>query len=103
MLNGNYLINFNNCSVRIKDYYFFFFLEITKERQIIENTNKTQNFKHKISFEQIEKEHQYNVRNIGKLKYHTKITYGSKWKASAAYPLKAPWQEYSFYHKAQSV
>lgn len=75
LLNGNYLINFNNCSVRIKDYYFSNIAEITKERQIIENTNKTQNFKHKISFEQIEKEHQYNVRNIGKLKYHTKITY----------------------------
>ena len=34
VLNGNYLINYNNCSIKIKDYYFSNTLENVKQRNI---------------------------------------------------------------------
>lgn len=76
MLNGNYLINFSNCSIRIKDYYFSNTIENIKEKQIIENPNTTQNFTHKLSFQEIELQQKNNVKNIKTLNYHTKLTYG---------------------------
>lgn len=76
VLNGNYLINYNNCSIRIKDYYFSNIAEKIEERQVIDNTNIIKNFTYKLSFEEIEKEHQTNVRNIKKLKTHSNITHG---------------------------
>lgn len=76
VLNGNYLINFNNCSVKIKDYYFSNIIEMEKEIQINQYTKLIQNFTHKFSFTQMEKEHKNNIKNIMELKYHNKLTYG---------------------------
>ncbi len=76
ILNGNYLLNFNNCSIRIKDYYFSNILEHTKEIQLIESDKLLKNFTYKITLDEINMENQKNVKNIKELKMHTKLTYG---------------------------
>ena len=40
VLNGNYIVNFNNCYVRIKYYYFSNIIENIEEKQIINNAYK---------------------------------------------------------------
>lgn len=75
ILNGNYLINFNNCSIKIKDYLFSNIVETVEQKQIFNNIDILRNFTNKITFEQIKEEHKVNVRNIKELNFHKRITY----------------------------
>ena len=69
------LINYNNCSIKIKAYYFSNTVENVKQNEIFNNIEILKNFTNKLSFEQIEQEHRFNVKNIKVLNYHKKITY----------------------------
>lgn len=75
ILNGNYLINYNNCSVKIKDYLLSNVVETIEQKQIFNNIDSIRNFTNKITFEQIKEEHKVNVRNIKELNFHKRITY----------------------------
>ena len=76
VLNGNYIVNFNNCSVRLKGYYFSNIIENIEEKHIINNAHITRNFSHKITFQEIKTLNSKNLKNIKALQYHSNISYG---------------------------
>lgn len=76
ILNGNFLLQFNNCSIEINDYYFSNLIEKVKGNIMSLKYDDFKNFTEKITFEQIHEENKINIESISNLKVHNKVIYG---------------------------
>lgn len=76
ILNGNYILQFNNCSIKINDYYFSNLVEKVEGNIMSFRYDDIKSFTEKLTFEQINEENKINFQNISNLKIHNKIIYG---------------------------
>lgn len=75
-LNGNYLISFNNCSIKINNNQFSNKKTIYNEKFIIPTENLDVNSKIKIPFEPITLLQEENLKEIKELHFHKYANYG---------------------------
>lgn len=76
ILSGNFLIHFNNCTIKILDHTFLNIKKIFEERFYYEkNPNVIYNFTNKILFQDIVLENKDNIDKITELKFHKNIAY----------------------------
>lgn len=75
-VNGNYLIQFNNCSIKINDYYFSNLFETIEGNIMNMKYANFKSFKEKLTLDQIDVENKENFKHISHLKFHNKVIYG---------------------------
>lgn len=75
ILNGNYLIQFGLCKLRIYNHYFENNKTVFYEKFTYPKTNVTFNFSKKITFDDIALTNEQNINEIVELKYHKKVSY----------------------------
>lgn len=78
-LEGNFLINFNNCSITINNQTFENKKFVINERYFYPNNNKFDNLNTSnvnVKFNDIITEHFQNIKQIEELKFHKNVSYG---------------------------
>lgn len=76
-LNGNYLINYNNCTIKIKQNKFTNREILIPDKYFYPSYKHNEMFVKPLDFNKIIMENEKNLDEIKELKYHKKIIYGS--------------------------